>query len=288
MTGMIAGEPVLHVRATLHRAAGRYERAGEFYALALEQARNVGALPFEVWVALDYASLLAEHYGSTRGAEVHELYRSALAGATRLDAEGLARRARALAPEPGASAPEAPPERASGRGAVAIERDGESWLVKSGSIRLRMVDSKGLKWLAQLVNEPGREFHVLDLSAGVGVGVGAIDAGDAGELLDPRARQEYRARVASLESDLAEAREHNDLGRAAAVSEELDFLKAELSRALGLGGRERRAGGASERARINVQRRLRHALERITLQHAELGQMLERALKTGLYCSYRP
>lgn len=286
MMGMTAGEPVLHVRATLHRAAGRYERAGEFYALALEQARNVGALPFEVWVALDYASLLAEHYGSARGAEVHELCRSALAGATRLDAEGLARRARALAPEPGASAPEAPPERESGSDAVAIERDGESWLVKSGPIRLRMVDSKGLKWLAQLVNEPGREFHVLDLSAGAGAG--AIDAGDAGELLDPRARQEYRARLASLESDLAEAHEHNDLGRAANVSEELDFLKAELSRALGLGGRDRRAGGAAERARINVQRRLRDALKRITLQHAELGQKLERALKTGLYCSYRP
>jgi hypothetical protein len=37
-----------------------------------------------------------------------------------------------------------------------------------------------------------------------------------------------------------------------------------------------------------VQRRLRAALERITLQHPALGQKLERALKTGLYCSYRP
>jgi len=37
-----------------------------------------------------------------------------------------------------------------------------------------------------------------------------------------------------------------------------------------------------------VQRRLRDALRRITLQHAKLGQKLERSLKTGLYCSYRP
>jgi hypothetical protein len=131
---------------------------------------------------------------------------------------------------------------------------------------------------------PGREFHVLDLSSTGG----ALDAGDAGELLDPQARKEYRERLQSLESELAEAREHNDAGRASALAEELEFLQAELSRGLGLGGRERRASSAAERARINVQRRLRDALRRITLQHAELGQRLERSLKTGLYCSYRP
>jgi hypothetical protein len=115
-----------------------------------------------------------------------------------------------------------------------------------------------------------------------------VDAGDAGELLDPRARQRYRERVQSLEAELAEAGAHNDTGRRARLEAELEFLEAELSRALGLGGRERRAGGAAERARINVQRRLRDAVRRITLQHAELGQRLERSLETGLYCSYRP
>jgi hypothetical protein len=156
--------------------------------------------------------------------------------------------------------------------------------VVEGSVELRLSDSKGLRWLAQLVSEPGREFHVLDLSAPAG----ASDGGDSGELLDGRARQEYRLRLESLESEIAEAETNNDAGRAAALGVELDFLKAEIGRALGLGGRERRAGGAAERARINVQRRLRDALRRITLQHPELGQRLERAVKTGIYCCYRP
>jgi tetratricopeptide (TPR) repeat protein len=286
MTTMTAGEPVLHIRATLQRAAKRFDDAERCYALALEQAEQAGAAAFAAAVALDHALLLAERDPALRSAEIQALCRRALAGAESLGADGLARRARALSAECSQSrgAPSAEPRTPHRVDGVAIERDGESWLVRSGTIQLRLADSKGLKWLAQLVREPGREFHVLDLCAGAGT----LDAGDAGELLDPQAREEYRERVQSLEAELSQAREHNDAGRAGALAEELEFLQLELSRALGLGGRERRASSAAERARINVQRRLRDALRRITLQHAELGQRLERSLKTGLYCSYRP
>ena len=41
------------------------------------------------------------------------------------------------------------------------------------------------------------------------------------------------------------------------------MLGAELGRAVGLGGRSRRAGGAAERARSAVQRRIKNAIERI-------------------------
>jgi hypothetical protein len=62
---------------------------------------------------------------------------------------------------------------------------------------------------------------------------GTLDAGDAGELLDPRARGQYRERVQSLDAELTEAREHNDPGRSARIQAELEFLEAELSRTLG-------------------------------------------------------
>ncbi|MBC8071920.1 MAG: hypothetical protein IAG13_26570, partial [Deltaproteobacteria bacterium] len=60
------------------------------------------------------------------------------------------------------------------------------------------------------------------------------------------------------------------------------------ARGVGLGGRLRRAGSSSERARINVQRRLKDVVRRVTSVHAELGRHLERALRTGTYCSYEP
>jgi hypothetical protein len=63
---------------------------------------------------------------------------------------------------------------------------------------------------------------------------------------------------------------------------------AELSRADGIGGRERRTGSAAERARANVQRPLRDAVERITQHSPGVGKHLDWTLKTGMYCVYDP
>jgi hypothetical protein len=43
-----------------------------------------------------------------------------------------------------------------------------------------------------------------------------------------------------------------------------------------------------ERMRINVQRRLKDALERIAELSPELGRYLEACVKTGTYCSFTP
>jgi hypothetical protein len=282
MTTMCAGEPIEFIRAMLHRAAGRAGEAERQLGLGLERARRAGALPFAVWITLELAALVSAEPG--RHGHARELAALAATDAARLGAPGLERRARGLLDGLNARALATPAAVRDTAACVSIDRDGESWLVSWGDVRVRLADSKGMNWLSRLVKEPGREFHVLDLSAATG----GVDAGDAGEVLDVRARQQYRERLSNLQAELSEAQERNDLGRVARLEEELGFLETELTRALGLGGRERRAGGAGERARINVQRRLRDALRRITLQHAELGQRLERALKTGLYCSYRP
>ena len=90
-----------------------------------------------------------------------------------------------------------------------------------------------------------------------------VDAGDAGELLDDEARAEYRRRLEDLRESVAEAESFGDAARARRARAEIDFLGAELGRAVGLGGRQRRAGGAAERARSAVQRRIKNALDRI-------------------------
>ena len=78
-------------------------------------------------------------------------------------------------------------------------------------------------------------------------------------MLDPRAKQAYRRRLAETEEDLEEARALGDSARVTQVELERDFLVRELSRAVGLGGRDRRAGSASERARASVTRAIRQA-----------------------------
>lgn len=79
-----------------------------------------------------------------------------------------------------------------------------------------------------------------------------------------------------------------DIKREAQADTERDFLIRELSRAIGLGGRNRRAGSASERARVSVTRAVRSAMTRIREHNPQLGEHLDRSIRTGTYCTYLP
>ncbi|MEY2463597.1 MAG: hypothetical protein QOH64_1735 [Acidimicrobiaceae bacterium] len=171
-----------------------------------------------------------------------------------------------------------------------FRRDGQFWTLSFRGRTVRMKDAKGLQDLARLVGQPGREVHVLDLvgvrSDPAGSAVGG--SGDLGELLDTRARAEYRRRLAELEDEVADAERCNDLARASRTAAERDFIAAELAAALGLDGRPRRAGDPAERARKAVTARIRLTIGRIDREHAGLGRHLTNAVRTGTTCSYRP
>lgn len=174
---------------------------------------------------------------------------------------------------------------------------GDYWAVAFEGRVASVRDSKGLRYLSRLLAEPGREFHVLDLVAVETAphktyGAGRVNTspadGDAGELLDPQAKAAYRRRLTEIDEDLAEAHALGDPARAAQGEVERDLLVRELSRAVGLGGRNRRAGSSAERARSAVTRAMRHALARIRTHHAPLGDHLDRTIRTGTYCVYLP
>ena len=97
-----------------------------------------------------------------------------------------------------------------------FRRDGQFWTLSFRGRTVRMKDAKGLHDLARLVSEPGREMHVLDLAGTRADPTGPTvrGAGDLGELLDTRARAEYRRRLAELEDEVADAERCNDLARA--------------------------------------------------------------------------
>ena len=67
-----------------------------------------------------------------------------------------------------------------------------------------------------------------------------------------RARDAYRARLADLDAEIADAQDNHDLERATQARTEKDALIDELSTAYGLGGRPRRLGDSAERARKAV------------------------------------
>ena len=65
-------------------------------------------------------------------------------------------------------------------------------------------------------------------------------------------------------------------------------IEKQLARAVGLGGRDRKAASNVERARVNVQRRLKDAVRRIAEHDGALGRYLDATVRTGTYCVYRP
>ena len=177
--------------------------------------------------------------------------------------------------------------------------DGDLRTITFAGVTAVVRDLKGMRHLARLLAEPGREFHALDL---VAVEEGTLPVGprpaahgdldlaadDAGPLLDDTARAAYRRRLADVDEDIAEAESMGDGERASLARADRDFLVAELARAYGLGGRARVAGSSAERARVTVTRAIRYALARLAEHHPRVADHLDRTVRTGTYCAYEP
>ena len=178
--------------------------------------------------------------------------------------------------------------------------DGDTRTVRFGDRTVRMRDLIGFRYLARLLADPGREFHVLDLIAvergslptgpipGQAADVLADGTGPGLPALDDQARNAYRRRLADVDDDIDEAIQRNDTGRLQLAQHDREYLIAELKRAIGLGGRHRTLGGTAERARTSVTRSLRYALGRLAEHHPSLAAHLEQSVHTGTYCSYQP
>ena len=193
-----------------------------------------------------------------------------------------------------------------------FRKEGEYWEIGYARKSFRLRDTKGLGYIAHLLRHPGVEFHVLDLVSGTAGqreacesiqsvrglpraeedlergGIQIASLGDAGEMLDEQAKLAYRRRLSELRIELEEAKEVGNVERAEEVEQEILALTSELSRAVGLGGRNRRAASASERARQSIGKTIKTVLERIAQSDAALANILSRSIKTGTFCSYLP
>jgi len=180
------------------------------------------------------------------------------------------------------------------RHTATLTSEDRCWVVAWADTRVRLSDTKGLRYLAELLRNPGVERHALDLVdrvEGVAPGPTALDRrylGDAGDLLDTRARTAYRHRIEALRSEIDDALETGAEEHAEVLQGELDQLVGQLAQAFGLGGRSRQASSAFERARLNVTRALRAATAKLREAMPEAGTVLDRRLRTGLYCAYEP
>jgi AAA ATPase domain len=193
-----------------------------------------------------------------------------------------------------------------------FRKEGEYWTIGYGGNAFRLKNTKGLRYLARLLRHPTAEFHVLDLAGGIAArreageisqsgrgvprgdedrekaGIHIASLGDAGEMLDQQAKVAYRRRLSDLREELEQAKQLGNVERAEQAEQEIDALTSELSRAVGLGGRSRRAASASERARQSISKSINSVVERIAQSDPRLSAIFSRCIKTGNFCSYQP
>jgi hypothetical protein len=173
------------------------------------------------------------------------------------------------------------------------------WIIRYHGHSALLKSTRGLQYLAVLLRDPGREFHVRellactanlsDLAAGTGAHVHVKNGLRAGvPVLDTKAKAEYRRRICDLREELNQAEGFNDAQRSAELQEELQTIADHVAAAVGLGGRDRGTSSDAERARSAVTKCIKHAVQKIGEAIPALGYHLTARIKTGYFCSYNP
>jgi hypothetical protein len=167
-----------------------------------------------------------------------------------------------------------------------LRPEGGTWHIQYHDTDVHMPDLKGLWHLRELLTRPHQPVAALLL-----VGASSdepLATADTGPLLDREALRQYRRRLTELDEQLDAAVLRGDRKRQVERTAEREALIEELKRATGLGGRPRRSGSPAEKARVNVTRTIRHAIEEVASRAPELAAHLDESIVTGVSCSYEP
>lgn len=167
--------------------------------------------------------------------------------------------------------------------------DGQVWTLRYADRTVHMRDAKGLHDLHTLLGSPGTDIPATQLFNPAGdPAVRHSSQLGADPMLDEQARAAYQGRLRRIDVEIQDALDRGDDDQAAKLDEEREALLDELRRATGLGGRSRRLGDDTERARQAVTARIRDSLRRLRSLHPELAEHLDAAVSTGIRCRYQP
>ncbi|MGJ9423315.1 ATP-binding protein [Aeromicrobium sp. CF3.5] len=206
-----------------------------------------------------------------------------------LDAKGLQSRLEAIC---GDTAPKSPRPQVSVTGSRIVgqfRREATVWMIGLGEELIPVPDTKGMGDLHSLISNPGVEISSMQLLNPTGAAdIDRATRFGGDPMVDQTAREQYRARLNTLDAMLDEAGWDGHVARRDELSAERDALIAELRAATGLGGRSRVLGDQAERARKTVSARIRDTFRKLDTQHRALAAHLRDSVSTGTHCRYSP
>ncbi len=236
---------------------GRLDDAEVHFEQALRFNQRMGARPSVVRTQFEYGRMLLSRGKPGDSEKASSLLNDALATATVLGMEALRIRIRTVLDKSGPTEqPLATPAHIASE--QILRKEGDFWTVSFDGKVFRIKHIKGLDYIAHSMRYPDRgEFHALTLVGGADGRDYLVEstprepvdpssnqirygAGDAGEMLDEKAKASYRERIDRLREALGDAKERGDPSRAAAAEDEIEAVGRELT-ATGWGGRSRRA-----------------------------------------------
>ncbi|MFE2206031.1 ATP-binding protein [Streptomyces rubiginosohelvolus] len=170
-----------------------------------------------------------------------------------------------------------------------FRRNGPVWQLRWGGVTVHVPDAKGLRDLHSLLGLPGTDVPAVRLLAPEG-GDLVVAAGQFGgdPVLDEEAKRRYKEHLDRLDAEIDRAAARDDSQQVEKYGRERQALLDELRTAAGLGGRTRRLGDQTERARKTVTARIRDTLRKLDTLHPALAAHLKASVTTGTTCAYRP
>lgn len=294
--------PVSRYLGIAAATCGDVDRALEHFAAARAGAARAGARPTMLQLCLDEVRALVARAAPGDRDRALDLLSEATELGEELGTDRLLERVEELrdALTEGRPREEAGPAPDRLSVLARLRREGDVWAFEYEQRTVRVRDSRGVRHLATLLENPGVEIHSVELATARPEGAGPARRPAANGLetrvgpdtgvpaLDAAAKEAYGRRAEELRDELEEAEAFHDPERATRARAELDFLSQELAAAVGLGGRDRSAGSSAERARVNVTRAIRSTVKRISDHDERLGRELDATVRTGTFCCYEP
>jgi hypothetical protein len=288
---VVAQGPLVYFAGLLDVALRRWDAAVEELEAARVAAERLDARPWVVKarLALVDALLGRDRPGDRRDAAVtlaacrDEADRLAMTSVL-AEAEALAERLADDGALDDAAVPGAPAGPSPSVGRCSVTED--VWTLSYAGLTVQLPDSKGLRDLQTLLRQPGTDVEAVTLFDGHRADRPPRHRG--ADVLDGRARADYRRRLGELDGEIEAALARGADDRARRLDVEREALLAELRAAVGLGGRSRRLGDDVERARKAVTARIRDTLRRLDERHPPMAEHLRRSITTGTACRYQP
>jgi len=186
-----------------------------------------------------------------------------------------------------------------------FRKDGEAWTIAWQGKGFTYVEQIAYTYIRKLLQEQYRQFSLYELLSipgmplpdGVedvaslrdsGFQVGQPLSGNAGHVMDERARREIRAEMRKLDEVMEDAERLGEKERYEQTKAQKDNLRKSLIEAFNESGKPRQTSKEMAKALETVNRAFNRAFKHIRQYHPELADHLEQNIGRGYTRSYHP